>query len=79
VSRATSCAASPSTANRIPGFSKKYNLTQLIWYEVHEDIRLAIQREKNLKRWYRDWKIALVEESNPEWRDLFAEMSGLAV
>jgi putative endonuclease len=63
----------------IPGFSKKYNLTRLVWYEVHEDIRLAIQREKNLKRWYRDWKIALVEESNPEWRDLFAEMSGLAV
>ena len=47
--------------------------------EVHEDITLAIQREKNLKRWYREWKIALVEESNPEWRDLFEEMSGLSL
>jgi putative endonuclease len=62
----------------IPGFSKRYNLVRLVWYEVHEDITVAIQREKSLKRWYRDWKIALVEESNPEWRDLFFEMSGLS-
>jgi putative endonuclease len=61
----------------IAGFSKRYNLTGLVWYEVHEDVRAAIQREKNLKRWYRDWKIALVEKDNPEWRDLFEEMSGL--
>jgi putative endonuclease len=63
----------------IPGFSKRYNLTRLVWYEVHEDIRAAIQRGKTLKRWRREWKLALVEQSNPEWRDLFAEMSGLAV
>ena len=62
----------------IPGFSKRYNCTRLVWYELHEDVRVAIQREKNLKRWYRDWKIALVEKSNPAWRDLFFEMSGLA-
>jgi putative endonuclease len=62
----------------IPGFSKRYNCTRLVWYEVHEDVRAAIQREKSLKRWYREWKIALVEESNPSWRDLFFEMSGLA-
>ena len=62
----------------IPGFSKRYNLTRLAWYEVHEDVRAAIRREKNLKRWYREWKLALVEEGNPEWRDLFFEMSGLA-
>jgi putative endonuclease len=49
-----------------------------VWYELHEDVR-PIQREKNLKRWYREWKVALVEESNPEWRDLFFEMSGLSV
>jgi putative endonuclease len=62
----------------IPGFSKRYNCTRLVWYEVHEDVRVAIQREKSLKRWYRDWKIALVEKSNPNWRDLFFDMSGLA-
>jgi putative endonuclease len=46
--------------------------------EVHEEITLAIQREKNLKRWYREWKIALVEVNNPEWRDLFFDFSGLS-
>jgi putative endonuclease len=62
----------------IPGFSKRYNCTRLVWYEVHEDVRAAIQREKSLKRWYREWKIALVEESNPAWRDLYFDMSGVA-
>jgi putative endonuclease len=62
----------------IPGFSKRYNCTRLVWYEVFEDVRLAIQREKSLKRWYRDWKVALVEELNPSWQDLSFEMSGLA-
>ena len=62
----------------IPGFSSKYNCTRLVWYEVHEDVRVAIQREKSLKRWYRDWKVSLIERDNPSWRDLFFEMSGLA-
>ena len=62
----------------IPGFSSKYNCTRLVWYELHEDVRIAIQREKSLKRWYRDWKIALIERENPAWRDLFFELSGLA-
>jgi putative endonuclease len=63
----------------IPGFSSKYNCTRLVWYEVHEDVRVAIQREKSLKRWYRDWKIGLIERENPAWRDLFFEMSGLSL
>lgn len=62
----------------IPGFSKRYNLTRFVWYEVYEDINLAIRREKNLKRWLREWKLTLVEKSNPVWRDLFFEMSGLS-
>ena len=62
----------------IPGFSKRYNCTHLVWYEMHEDVPAAIQKEKSLKRWSREWKIALVEKSNPMWRDLFFEMSGLA-
>ena len=57
--------------------TKRYNCTRLVWYEIHEDVRAAIQREKSLKRWYREWKIALVEKTNPSWRDLFFEMSGL--
>jgi putative endonuclease len=62
----------------IPGFSKRYNCTRLVWYEVFEDVRLAIRREKSLKPWYRGWKLALVEELNPSWRELYFEMSGLA-
>jgi putative endonuclease len=62
----------------IPGFSKRYSCTRLVWFEVHEDITMAIQREKNLKRCDRDWKVGLIEKSNPEWRDLFMEMSGLS-
>lgn len=51
-------------------FCKKYGLTRLVLAEMHDDIILAISREKALKAWQRAWKIRLVEESNPEWRDL---------
>jgi putative endonuclease len=61
----------------VPGFSTRYNCTRLVWYEIFEDITLAIQREKSLKRWLRGWKIELVEAYNPGWRDLFFDMSGL--
>ncbi|CAD7040477.1 endonuclease [Pseudorhizobium halotolerans] len=57
-----------------PGFTSKYGLTQLVWYEEHWDIRDAIQREKTMKQWYRKWKIALIEERNPDWRDLYLEL-----
>lgn len=53
------------------GFSRRYGVKQLVHFETFEDIRVAIQREKNLKRWVRSWKLALVDKSNPEWRDLF--------
>ncbi len=43
----------------------------LVWYEEHYDIRTAIQREKSLKRWYRSWKIDLIEAMNPNWEDLY--------
>ena len=52
-------------------FCRKYNLRRLVFAEEHGEIDFAISREKALKAWKRDWKIALVEESNPEWRDLF--------
>ncbi len=52
-------------------FCRKYNLTRLVHAERHDDITFAIAREKALKAWRRDWKIALIEQANPEWRDLF--------
>jgi putative endonuclease len=54
----------------IDGFKKKYNLTKLVYFEATTNINSAIEREKQLKNWHRDWKINLIKESNPEWRDL---------
>jgi putative endonuclease len=56
----------------IPGFSKKYGVDRLVWYEVYERIDEAIAREKDIKKWRRDWKIRLIEEMNPDWMDLYA-------
>ena len=58
------------------GFTKQYHVTRLVWYELHERIDVAIEREKRLKKWNRDWKIRLIEAANPEWSDLWP---GLAV
>ena len=52
-------------------FTARYRVTQLVWYEHHHDISAAIQREKSLKRWRRDWKTNLIERDNPPWRDLY--------
>ena len=52
------------------GFAKRYGCKTLVWYEPHEDMRSAIQRETSIKRWNRDWKLTLIERENPEWRDL---------
>jgi putative endonuclease len=56
---------------RIDGFTKRYELKRLVWYERHEDIREAIQREKTMKHWSRAWKVRLVLDMNPDWRDLY--------
>jgi len=58
----------------IPGFSRRHGIARLVWYENHVRIEDAIQREKSLKRWLRAWKLALIEKSNPRWRDLYSEM-----
>jgi putative endonuclease len=55
---------------RIEGFTKRYNITQLVFYEETPDVHAAIAREKQIKGWVRRKKIALIEESNPEWNDL---------
>ena len=51
-------------------FTKKFGLTRLVYYEVHDLVTTAIARESSLKRWKRDWKIALIEKANPTWKEL---------
>ncbi len=58
----------------VDGFTKRYRLKRLVWAEHHDDIRLAIQREKNLKHWPRAWKIDLILAQNPEWNDLWDQL-----
>lgn len=58
----------------IEGFSDKYDVTTLVWYELHETMESAITREKQLKKWKRGWKIELIEEKNPQWIDLYHEI-----
>ncbi|HMQ70663.1 MAG TPA: GIY-YIG nuclease family protein [Ignavibacteria bacterium] len=60
----------------IKGFTEKYNVDKLVWYEQTNDVRTAIEKEKQIKKWYRKWKLELIEESNPEWKDLFYEIGG---
>lgn len=57
----------------IPGFTKKYGVNRLVYFEEYTDIRDAITREKQLKKWNRAWKIRLIEKMNQEWKDLFFE------
>jgi putative endonuclease len=63
-------------AGEVDGFTKRYNLTRLVYAEAHADMRAAIQREHNIKHWPRAWKIALIEAENPDWRDLFEDLAG---
>ena len=60
--------------NTVAGFTKKYNVHTLVYYEVFQDIEEAILREKQMKKWNRSWKINLIEEKNPEWKDLYSEI-----
>ncbi len=55
----------------IEGFTKKYGVHTLVYYEVHNDMLSAINREKQIKKWKRAWKLALIEKQNPTWRDLY--------
>ena len=57
----------------IPGFTAKYNITMLVYYEIYNDINMAIFREKQIKGWLRKKKIDLIESTNPNWRDLSEE------
>ena len=55
----------------IKGFTSEYNINKLVYYEIHENIGTAIQREKRLKEWPRKWKLKLIETMNPDWLDLY--------
>lgn len=59
-------------SNLVEGFTKKYKVHDLVWYEMHDTMETAINREKQLKEWKRQWKIALIEKANPYWNDLYA-------
>jgi putative endonuclease len=55
----------------IEGFTQRYGLTRLVWYEPHDEISSAIQRERTMKHWKRAWKVRLILEMNPDWADLY--------
>ena len=61
---------------QVDGFTKRYGLKSLVWYEQHEDVQEAILREKQIKNWNRLWKIELIESGNPEWNDLYETIIG---
>jgi putative endonuclease len=60
----------------VPGFTQKYRVHDLVWYELHQTMPDAILREKRLKEWRRAAKIELIESGNPKWRDLYPELVG---
>lgn len=55
----------------VEGFTKRYGVHQLVWYELHQSMDSAIEREKNIKEWKRAWKLRLIESANPKWQDLY--------
>jgi putative endonuclease len=58
----------------VEGFSSRYGVTRLVWFEIYDDAPKDIAREKQIKKWHRDWKIRLIEEQNPEWEDLYPDI-----
>ena len=59
----------------VAGFTKRYAVDKLVWFEIYDDPTSAIMREKELKKWRRDWKIRLIEEHNPQWIDIYPQIS----
>ncbi len=55
-------------------FTRRYGVTRLVWFEGHSSIESAIQRETSIKRWHRQWKLNLIEQNNPDWRDLYEDL-----
>jgi putative endonuclease len=63
-------------SHALGGFTARYGVTRLVWYELHATMLSAIKREKQLKEWRRAWKLDLIEQDNPEWLDLYEALSG---
>jgi putative endonuclease len=59
----------------VPGFTKRYAVDELVWFEIYDDPTSAITREKELKKWQREWKVELIEKQNPQWIDLYPQIS----
>ncbi len=59
----------------VDGFSKRYGIHNLVWYEMHETVESAISREKQIKKWQRKWKLELIDKSNPLWDDLYENLT----
>ncbi|MCK5241551.1 GIY-YIG nuclease family protein [bacterium] len=60
----------------VEGFTKRYAVHDLVWYEVHETMESAIGREKAIKEWKRNWKLEMIEKGNPDWKDIYNELTG---
>jgi len=60
--------------SQVPGFTKRFGIYILVYYELHKNMISAIRREKQIKKWNRSWKLRLIEEQNPEWRDLYEDL-----
>jgi putative endonuclease len=58
----------------VPGFTNRYGVHELVWYELHDSMESAISREKAIKEWKRQWKLELIERMNPQWKDLYPEL-----
>jgi putative endonuclease len=58
----------------VPGFTARYGVDRLVWFESHENAEAAITREKQIKEWKRDWKVNLIERDNPHWIDLYPSL-----
>ena len=63
-------------SGKIPGHTKRYGIDRLVYFEVYDDVRHALQREKNIKHWPRAFKTRLIAENNPAWNDLYHEVAG---
>ncbi len=61
-------------SNVVKSFTSKYDVHSLVWYEIHETMESAIQREKTIKNWKRAWKIMVIEKANPGWHDLYPDL-----
>jgi putative endonuclease len=68
--------AAEHRAGTLPGFTARYGVNHLVWFETHDPIEAATRREKRLKKWSRAWKVALIERANPEWSDLWPAITG---